>query len=288
MQISKTGKKSEKILVFSHKGNKNIEVPVGFIEGDIYHSERKYKHFFRIFQGFGLSIDVYNFLIEHGVTLIWLYQYNKIYESNISQWTYSHSSRWDNEILNTGKIDPQYILEISKMKVYEMNINVYELKGGTNKMESQQDLDKIGPVLSASVDLTKYDKQVTTIEKAETTQLPSQFTPLIPGTQQHYMQWVLKISSVTLESIREGIDKIEFRATEVFNLIQDEKGNLTGFPTGDGAKLMKFLKDLKIPSPDHLKSLKEVVEAVKGKQVIIKAETKERDGRINTYLRFRY
>jgi len=107
--------------------------------------------------------------------------------------------------------------------------------------------------------------------------------PLIPGTQQHLMQWVLKVSSVVLESIREGIDKIEFRATEVFNLIQDETGKLTGFPTGDGAKLMKFLKDLKIPSPENLKSLTEVVEAVKGKQVIIKAETKEKEW-ANQYL----
>lgn len=277
--------KGEKIPVFSFKGNKNIKVPVGFIEGDIYNSERKYKHFFRIFQGFGLGIDVYNFLIEHGVSLIWLYQGNKIYESNISQW--KHSSRWDNEILKTEKIDPQYILDIKEMKAYEMNINVYELKGG-GKMDNQTDLDKIGPIQSASVDLMKYDKQVTTIEKAEITQLPSQFTPLIPGTQQHLMQWVLKVSSIVLESIREGEDKIEFRATEVFNLIQDDKGNLKGFPTGEGAKLMKFLKDLKIPSPDHLKSLKEVIEAVKGKQIVIKSETKERDGRTNTYLRFRY
>ena len=151
-----------------------------------------------------------------------------------------------------------------------------------------QDLDKIGPVQSAGVDLAKYDKQVTTIEKAEATQLPSQFTPLIAGTQQHYMQWVLKVSSVVLESIREGEDKIEFRATEVFNLIQNEKGELKGFPTGEGAKLMKFLKDLKVPSPEHLKSLNEVIAAVKGKQCVIKTETKERDGRTNTYLRFRY
>jgi hypothetical protein len=121
-------------------------------------------------------------------------------------------------------------------------------------------------------------------------QLPSQFTPIVVGSNPpiHYQQWVLKVSSVSLESIREGIDKIDFRATEVFNLIQDDKGNLKGFPTGEGAKLMKFLKDLKIPSPDHLKSLSEVIAAVKGKTVIIKAETKERDGRSNTYLRFRY
>jgi hypothetical protein len=270
-----------KIPVFSFKGNENIKVRVGFIEGDVYNSERKHKHFFRIFDGFGLGIDVYNFLIEHGVNLIRLYQDNKIYESEISQW--KHCSRWDNE-LKTGTIDPQYILELSKMKKYEMNVNIYQMKGGV-KME---DLDKIGPVQSASVDLAKYDKTLTTIEKAEITQLSSQFTPLIPNTQQHYMQYVLKVSSVVLESIREGEDKIEFRATEVFNLVQDDKGKLIGFPTGDGAKLMKFLKDLKIPSPEHLKSLQEVINALKGKQVIIKAETKIKDGRTNTYLRFRY
>jgi hypothetical protein len=283
MQIQK-GEKVEKIPVFSFKGNKNLQVQVGFIEGDIYHSERKHKHFFRIFKGFGLGIDVYNFLVSHEVSLIWLYQGDKIYESHISKW--KHSSRWDNEILKTEHIDPQYILEINEMKVYEMDTDVYKLKGG-NKMENQN-LDNIGPVQSATVDLAKYDKQTTTIEKAEVTQLPSQFTPLIPGTQQHYMQWVLKVSSVVLESIREGEDKIEFRATEVFNLVQDDKGNLKGFPTGEGAKLMKFLKDLKVPSPDHLKSLSEVIAAVKGKPCVIKTEAKERDGRTNTYLRFRY
>lgn len=282
--LKENDKKIEKIPVLAFKGNKNIKVQVGFIDGDIYNSERKHKHFFRIFQGFGLGIDVYNFLVEHGVSLIWLYQDNKVFESNISQW--KHSSRWDNEISTTNKIDPQYILELSEMKVYELDVNAYQLKGGV-KMDAQ-DLDKIGPKASVSVDLAKYDKTVTTIEKAEAIQVSSTFTPLIPNTQQHYMQWVLKISSVCLESIREGEDKIEFRATEMFNLTQDEKGALTGFPTGDGAKLMKFLKDLKIPSPDHLKSLREVVDAVKGKQVIIKAETKIKDGRTNTYLRFRY
>jgi len=268
---------NEKVPVYSFKGNENIKVQVGYIEGDIYNSQRKQKHFFRIFQGFGLGIDVYNILIEKGVNIIRLHYYDKICESEISQW--KHSSIWGNAILKTNKIDPQYILELFAMKVYEM-------KGGAN-METQ-DLDKIGPVQSSTVDLIKYDKTVTTIEKAETTQLPSQFTTVIPGTQQHYMQWVLKVSSVVLESIREGEDKIEFRASEVFNLIQDDKGNLTGFPTGEGAKLMKFMKDLKIPSPEKLQSLKQVITAIIGKTTVIKSETKEREGRTNTYLRFRY
>jgi len=281
----KKEKENERIPIFSYKGNKNIQVQVGFIEGDIYHSERKSKHFFRIFQGFGLGIDIYNILIEKGISLIWLYQNDRIYESHISQW--KHSSRWDNEILATEKIDPQYILEISEMKIYHMDTNIYQLKGGY-KMENQEDLDKIGPVQSSLIDLTKYDKQTTTIEKAEVIKLPSQYTPLLPGTQQHILQYVLKVSSVVLEAIREGEERIEFRATELFNLVQDDKGNLKGFPTGESAKLMKFLKDLKIPNPDHLKSLKEVIEAVKGKTAVIKAITTEKDGRTNTYLRFRY
>jgi hypothetical protein len=266
-----------KVPVISFKGNKAIRGKVGYIEGDTYHTERKKIHYFRIFQGYGMSIDVYNSLVSNGIIFVNLHQNNIIFESKLKQW--KHTSRWDNEILKTNKIDPQYILKEAAMKVYEM-------KGGAN-METQ-DLDKIGPVQSSTVDLIKYDKTVTTIEKAETTQLPSQFTAVIPGTQQHYMQWVLKVSSVVLESIREGEDKIEFRASEVFNLIQDDKGNLTGFPTGEGAKLMKFMKDLKIPSPEKLQSLKQVIEAIKGKTTVIKSETKERDGRTNTYLRFRY
>jgi hypothetical protein len=269
-----------KIPIHSYKGDKDKKIVVGHVENNIYYSERNPDfHYFIIFRGFGLSIDVYNILINMGVEIIRLYYGNTIYESNISQW--KHSSRWDNEINKTNKIDPQYILELSQM-------NIYEMKGGIDKMAEIIDYEKVGAIQSAGVDLVKYDKQITTIEKSEALQMPSTFTPFIPGTQQHYMQWVLKVSSVVLESIREGEDKIEFRATELFNLVQDDKGNLKGFPTGEGAKLMKFMKDLKIPSPEKLKSLKEVMEAVKGKQAVIKADTKSKDGKTNTYLRFRY
>jgi len=124
MQIKKGEK--VKIPVFSYKGNKNQKAFVGYVEGDIYNSKRKHEHFFRIFKGFGLGIDVYNILIEYGVSLIRLYQDNKIYESHISQW--KHSSRWDNEILKTERIDPQYVLELKEMKIYEMDTNVYGIK----------------------------------------------------------------------------------------------------------------------------------------------------------------
>lgn len=270
-----------KILVYSYKGNKNKRVPVGYTykDGDTYYSKRRPTHFFRIFEGYGMGIDVYNEIVKRKIKFVVLFYEDKIYESNLSQW--KHSSRWDNEIKKTNLVDPQYILELSEMKFYQM-------KGGIeNTMEDQTDLENVGPSQSSPlVDLSKYDKQVTTIEKSEITQLPSQFTPLIEGTQQHYMQWVLRVSSVVLETIREGEDKIEFRATDIFNLTQDEKGKLIGFPTTEKSKLMKFLKDLKIPEPEKFQKLKDIQEAIKGKKMVIKTEVSAKDGR--TYLRFRY
>lgn len=270
-----------KILVYSYKGNEDKLVPVGYTYGNVYYSKRKPIHFFRIFEGYGLGIDVYNEIVKRGVETIILYYEDNLYISKLSQW--KHSSRWDNEILKTQKIDPQYILEL---------IEMIFMKGGIETMEnqSQTDLENVGPVQGAGVDTAKYDKQVTTIEKCEITQLPSQFTAVIPGTQPpvHYLQHVLKVSSVVLESIREGEDKIEFRASELFNLIQDSQGKLIGFPTGEGTKLMRFAKDLKIPEPDKFKTLKELMDAIKGKQAAIKADPKTKDGKTSTYLKFRY
>lgn len=277
--------KGVKILVYSYKGNKNELSPVGYtyLGEKTYYSKRRPEHFFRIFEGYGMGIDVYNELIKREIENVTLYYEDNLYESKLSQW--KHTSHWDNIILKTERIDPQYVLELSKMKLYDV-------KGGIDKMEnqSQSDLENVGPVQSAGVDTAKYDKQVTTIEKCEIIQLPSTFTAVVPGTQPpvHYLQYVLKVSSVVLESIREGEDKIEFRASELFNLTQDAQGKLIGFPTGEGAKLMKFAKDLKIPEPEKFKTLKELIEAIKGKKTVIKADTKTKDGRTNTYLRFRY
>lgn len=276
-----------KIPVYSYKGKSDILVQVGYtIEGeDVYYSRRKPEHFFKIFHGYGMSIDVYNEMVRRQVKTIILYYEDKMYESQLSQW--KHSSRWDNEILATEKIDPQYILEIQNMKIYN-----YQEKGGVKMMEQKEldDLENVGPVASSGVDLQKYDKEITIIEKCEIMQLTSQYTEVIPNSQPpvHYMQWILKVSSVPLESIREGIDKIDFRASELFNLTQDSKGKLIGFPTGEGAKLMKFMKDLKIQNPEQFKTLKEVIAAIKGKKAVIKAVSKIKDGRTNTYLSFRY
>ena len=269
----------DKILIYSYQGNKNNMVAVGYTytDSDTYFSKRRPEHIFRIFDGYAIGIDVYNKILNMNKTKVVLFYEDNIYESQLSQW--KHTSHWDNVIKNTEQIDPQYVLELNKMKYY---------KGGIDNMENQDDLGNVGPIQSAGVDLAKYDKQVVTIEKSEIMQMTSHFTPLVTGTQIHMMQWVLRVSSNVLESIREGPDKIEFRATEVFNLTQNDQGKLIGFPTGEKSKLMKFLKDLKIANPEHFKTLKEIQDAIKGKQAVVKAETKERDGRTNTYLRFRY
>ena len=159
-------------------------------------------------------------------------------------------------------------------------------------METQVDLSKIKGVESEGINLDKFHKQVTKIDSAEVIQVPSTFTPFVEGsTEQHQMQWVLKVSSVVLETIGEGADAINFRASELFNLVQDSKGNLIGFPKGDKSNLGKFLRDLRI-NLDTLDNLAELCTILKTKSATIKSYEKEVeiDGRKNTrtYLKFLY
>ena len=157
-------------------------------------------------------------------------------------------------------------------------------------IQSELNLEKIKGFESEGVDLNKFDKISAKIDKVEVTQVLSNFTN-IDATGLHLKQWCLKVSSEVLETLGEGDKKIEFRASELYNLIQDENGSITGFPTGNKSNLGKFLKDLKV-DPKEL-NLKQLVEQIKGKSVIIKAYDKDAvgtDGRTNkrTYLKFRY
>ena len=149
--------------------------------------------------------------------------------------------------------------------------------------ENQINLEDIKPVEGVSVDLNKYDKKEVTIENAEVMQVKSKFVETKEG-----LQWVLKISSKVLEEFGEGDDLIQFRASELFNLIQDEDGNLKGFPTGEASNLMQFLMDLKIDQPQGLESLRAVVDAVVGAKTLVKSYDKDVDGNKRTYLKFRY
>lgn len=142
-------------------------------------------------------------------------------------------------------------------------------------------LEDVKPIESVGINLWKYDKKDVEIDNAEVIEVPSKFNPL-------GKQWVLKISSKVLESFGEGGDLVEFRASELFNLIQDnETGELLGYPTGDNSNLMQFCHDLKVELP-KTSTLKDLVDKIRGKRALIKAYDKEIDGRTKTYLRFRY
>ena len=157
--------------------------------------------------------------------------------------------------------------------------------------EQQLDLTQVKGVESAGIDLEKYHKQSTKIVKVDVVQVNSKFTPLIEGTTEHQKQWVLKLSSDVLESIGEGEDKIDFRASELFNLIQNEKGDIIGFPKGEKSNLGKLCKDLRIDL-DKVDNLQQLVDAFKDKNVTIKAYNKDVvfDGntQTRTYLKFLY
>jgi len=137
--------------------------------------------------------------------------------------------------------------------------------------EKVMEVKDLKPVASISVDLTKHHKKETEIESAKIVQVPSNFAEC--GTQ-----WVLKVQSVVLEEIGEGDEKIEFRASELFNLAQDKQGKLTGYPDSKDSNLVKFMKDMNVEHPDELK----------GKKATIKAYEKGVEGNTKTYLKFLY
>ena len=158
-------------------------------------------------------------------------------------------------------------------------------------MEEQVDLTSVKGVKSEGVDLEKFHKTNAKVESVEVIQVPSNYTPLIEGTEEYQKQWVLKVASGVLESIGEGEKKIDFRASEIFNLIQDEKGKLTGFPTGEKSNLGKFVRDLRIEI-ESVEDLKQLIEVLVGKDATIKAYEKEVeiDGNkvSRTYLKYLY
>ena len=159
-----------------------------------------------------------------------------------------------------------------------------ELGSKSESGSGSEDVDLTGvkPLESQGVDSWSYDKKEVLIDDAIVMKVNSKYNEL-------GYQWVLKVQSEVLETLkREGEEDIDFRASELFNLIQDKKGKLIGFPTGDGSNLAKFLKDIGIRDLSIFSNLKEIIEAVKGKKALVKAYDKDYQGNTRTYLKFRY
>jgi len=151
--------------------------------------------------------------------------------------------------------------------------------------EQQIDLSSIKGIESKNIDLDKYHKTGSEVESVEVIIVPSEYSDT--GSQ-----WALKVSSKVLESVGTPDAKIDFRASELFNLIQDEEGKLIGFPKSDKSNLAKFLKDLRLDI-NSISSLQDLITQIKGKKVTIKAYEKEKtqaDGSKSsrTYLKFLY
>jgi len=141
------------------------------------------------------------------------------------------------------------------------------------------DLSSLKPVKSGEpVDLRKFHNTPVTIEHVEAIQVPSSFTPKGPDGK-NLPQWVAKVVSPVLLTVGEGDSKIEFRASELFNLSQDKDGKLMGFPTNKDSNLVKFMKDVGATHPNELV----------GKKATIKFYEKEvGDGMTRGYLKFKY
>lgn len=161
------------------------------------------------------------------------------------------------------------------------------MENGKIPEETVMDLSQIkGKEGGGGVDMTQFDKKPVKIASAEVVQVPSTFSAT-------GKQWVLKVQSEVITTVGEGDSSFEVRASELFNLIQDETGKLTGFPTGEMSNLGAFTKDLGIPNEALIDTgLDQLKSAIVGKETITKAYDKESvvDGKPQkrTYLKFRY
>lgn len=144
---------------------------------------------------------------------------------------------------------------------------------------STVDLSSLKPVASGvSVDLKKYHNTQVKIEKIEIIQVPSGFTPK-DASGKNIPQWVVRVMSPILETIGEGESKVEFRASELFNLSQDKEGKLLGYPTNKDSNLVKFMKDTGAKKPDE----------IVGKTATVKFYEKDvGEGQTRGYLKFKY
>ena len=143
----------------------------------------------------------------------------------------------------------------------------------TVKVEKPVDLSELEPIQSGSgIDLSKYHKADVSIESAEVIQVNSDYSKT-------GKQWVLKVSSGVLETYeKEDGTKVDFRASELFNLIQDDDGKLKGYPDSPESNLKKFMADIRAEKPSE----------IVGKKATIKAYDKESNGQTKTYLKFIY
>lgn len=149
-------------------------------------------------------------------------------------------------------------------------------------MEQQLNLEEIKPIESSSeeIDLWKHDKTTQQIDSAKVMQVKSNYS-------KNGKQWVLRVESQPVEVYQGADSSVEFRASELFNLIQDEEGNLQGFPIGDRSNLFKFCQDIGF-NIKEMENLGQLVENLHGKKAMLKAYDKEVDGNKKTYLTFRY
>lgn len=144
-------------------------------------------------------------------------------------------------------------------------------------------LDELKPIKSEGLDLSQYHNKQVRIEKAEVLQVPSSFTPFKKGSAtEHILQWVLKVQSEVVASIGEGDERIDFRASEIFNLVQDDEGNLKGYPENEQSNIMKFMKDIRANSPHEIVGKTATIKAYDKEQVIEGKKVKR------TYLKFKY
>lgn len=112
------------LRVVENKENECLEVflngiLVGRVRGNTYITRRRYEHYFRKFNGFGISTEVLRWLNRHDISKILIIYVNEdgseaLLRSDLSQWL-SSSIEWID--YSNGFEDPQQVLSVLEMEV---------------------------------------------------------------------------------------------------------------------------------------------------------------------------
>lgn len=118
---------------------------------------------------------------------------------------------------------------------------------------------KLKEVKVGGTDLTEFEGKRAKIEILSVIEVPSQYTET---GKMH----CLKVQTDAVTQFERDGENVDIRASELFNLKDDDKGNW-GFSSSPKSKLQKFMRKQGVKQPDSLK----------GTQVTIRVRQKTND-----------
>ena len=115
--------------------------------------------------------------------------------------------------------------------------------------------DELVSIKTAGVDLSEFEGKKAEIEKLAVLEMDSSYDEeglLLPKGQTRRVKVLKVITGTILESENSDKEKIEFKASELFNLKYDKEAEKWGYSESPKSKIQKFFTKMKVKTPKEL------------------------------------